>query len=167
MDLKQTAKVFKGLSLFTSTDKTRLMLNHVYVRDDKTLDATDGHRLIRVTIPEGHNLPTGFYDPKKAQAMCKADVVPSPVQADAAWEYPDFLRVMPRKDDMGAATRFLGVDTRYLADCAEGIQTALAPFGFDHAVRIQLPDNQMEPVRMDAEAFSGATAVVILMPRRI
>lgn len=170
MDLKQTAKLFKALENFTSDDKTRPMLHHVYVSGPTRIEATDGHKLIRLDVPKGHGLLAGFYDTKKAAAMAKADMEPTPITVTDSWTWPEFDRVIPRIDDERKVAAFAGFNARYVAECMDGIQGALAPFDYSTkspAVKFRMGEGEMDPLRMDADAHGDATAVVVLMPMRV
>lgn len=170
MDRKQTAKMFKALENFTSPDKTRLILNHVYVPTPTRIEATDGHKLIRLDVPKGHGLLAGFYDPKKAAATAKADLEPTPISTQESWTWPDFDLVIPKIEKDRKAAPLAGFNARYMVECMEGIQGALAPFDYStksHAVIFRMGENEMSPLRMDADAHGDATAVVVLMPMRV
>lgn len=171
MDKKQTAKMFKALENFTSDDKTtRLMLTHVFVPGPTRIEATDGHKLIRLDVKNGHGLATGFYDPKKAVAMAKADMDPLPVTPEASWTWPDFDPIIPNIDDERKAAPMAGFNARYVVECMEGIQGALSPFDYSTkspAVKFRMGKTEMDALRLDADAHGDATAVVVLMPMRV
>jgi hypothetical protein len=170
MNTKDTAKLFKALENFTSDDKTRPMLAHVFVPGPNRIEATDGHKLIRLEVKAGHGLATGFYDPKKAAATAKADMLPAPITQDASWLWPATDQVIPKVENDRKGAVLAGFNARYMAECMEGICGALAPWGFSSkspSVTFRMGEDAMSPLRMDADAYGEATAVVVLMPMRV
>lgn len=90
METKELVRIFKAVADNVSDDRTRGGLTHVFAKDARVLEATDGHALIRVTLPgDGHGLAPGYYEPKQATALLKAGVVPQPVALDYQWPSTD------------------------------------------------------------------------------
>lgn len=173
MNLKDMGKLFRGISNFTSANKLRVRLNYAFVPDAHTIEAADGHKLIRLKCPgDGHGLDRGFYDVKKAQALCKAEILPTPETVPLSdgslpSDWPAFDAIIPKREDGGAAVRALGLDPRYLAEVCDGMIAVLSPWGAISGVRVQMPDDATGPVRLDADLYGEGSAVVVLMPMRI
>lgn len=176
MEAKEWAKVFRGLENFTSDDKTRLMLNHVHVPDERHIEATDGHKLIRVETKAPHGLAPGFYEPKQTIALCKAGLAPQPVaQATVAangWTYPDFSIVIPKLPEEGEEVKvapMVGLSLAYLAEIGEGMAAVLGPWGVGKSLgaKVRFGESELSPIRFDAQAHDEASAVVVLMPMRV
>jgi hypothetical protein len=167
MDNKQRAKLFKALENFTSTDKTRPMLHHVYVKGVDRIEATDGHKLIQVNVKGGHGLAPGFYDGKKALALLKADVEPQPVPGEPHWEWPDFNRVIPAVRE-GVGALWIDISPALLADCCEGIRGALDALDAPkQGMKVRPGENEMEPIRFDAKTWDESEITAVLMPMRV
>lgn len=175
MELKELAKVFRGLENFTSDDKTRLMFNHVHVISDTRIEASDGHKLIRLDTRASHGLTPGFYDTKQAAALCKAGVAPTPILAqkvqENGWTWPDMDMVIPphREGPEAAGAPAVGLSLAYLGEIIDGLISVLGCWGFGRSAgaTVRFGRTAVDPVRFDANAHGEATAVVVLMPMRL
>lgn len=166
MQLKHLGKLLSGVGYFVSQDTTRQMLCHAFVPNETTVEAADGHKLIRVTVPKGHGLAAGYYDVNRSLALCKAEVIPSPVIPAESWQWPQLDLVIPPRVEAGEGVPGMLLDMRYVVETVTGMRHALAPFGHDNGVRVQFPGDVRSAVRFDAVAEGGmASAVAVLMPR--
>lgn len=175
MELKEWAKVFRGLQNFTSGDKTPLMLNHVYVASDTRIEATDGHKLIRLDVKAPHGWAPGFYEPKQAIALLKAGVQPQPVARETVkqncWEWPNTDAVIPaiREGEDAKGAPVVGLCLAYLAEIGEGLAAILGVWGYSKSsgAKVRVGETETDPVRFDADAYGEVSAVVVLMPMRL
>lgn len=165
METKQLARIFKAVASHVSKDVTRRHLTRVAVTSDRRLEATDGHRAIRVDTDPPHGLSVGLYDPKQALALLKAGVMPQPVEQLSAGMWPDFDQVIPAREE-APTIRALHLNPLYVAQSAE----ALADVADNKktAVRFQTGGNALDPVRLDvASPLSPvAAALAVIMPVR-
>lgn len=164
MESKRLAQIFKALDSHVSTDETRHNLCHVYADSETVLVATDGHRLLEVTIPAGHGLARGFYDSRKSLARLRANVAPEPAQVDAL--FPDYRQAIPRIDDdcaLVAASR-VALNPEYLADACQSLALVQGKTKLPR-MRWTMPSEEISPVVMSAQG-DDASALVVLMPIR-
>lgn len=164
METKELARIFKAVADNVSDDKSRNGLTHVFAKDASTLEATDGHALIRVSFPvDGHGLTPGFYEPKQSVALLKASVLPQPVALDYQWPQTD--QVIPR----------IGNDCELTSD-GIGFNPALLARVLDSAAKIANDKiltrsrftftDEHSPARIDIETiYIRVTAVVMPMRR--
>lgn len=162
MENKRLAQIFKALDSHVSTDETRYNLCHVYADSETVLVATDGHRLLEVTIPAGHGLARGFYDSRASLARLKANVAPELAPLDE--RFPDYRQVIPRIDD-GAelvASSRIALNPEYLADACKALSIVQGK-GKMPSIKWTMPSDRLAPVRLDV-AGDDASAVAVVMP---
>lgn len=164
MDNKRLAQIFKALNSHVSTDETRYNLCHVYADNETVLVATDGHRLLEVTIPSGHGLARGFYDSRASLARLRANVAPEPTQVDAL--FPDYRQAIPRIDDDASAVAAarVALNPEYLADACQALAIVQGKSKVPR-IRWTMPSEEISPVVMTAKG-DDASALVVLMPLR-
>lgn len=163
MTNKELARIIKAVGANASKDDMRQNLQRIHAPDANTLEATDGAALIRVTLPgEGHGLAPGFYEPKRALALLKADVVPQP-EFGVLW--PNVDAVIPHEGMACELTShgalfnpelFARVldSVHVLVECKPPTPVRMA-FGAP-----------LDPVRLDAKSTDGVTVVAVIMPMR-
>lgn len=162
MTHRELAKIIKAVGANASKDDRR-NLQHIHVRDAHTLEATDGAALLRVTLPgQGHGLALGFYDPKRALALLKADVLPQP-ELGVLW--PNTDAVIPREDTPCEISSH-GVLFRpeLFARVLDSVH-ALVECKPPTPVRLAFGD-PLAPVRLDARSADGVVVVAVVMPMR-
>lgn len=164
METKELARIFKAVASHASKDVTRRHLTRVAVTTDRRLEATDGHRAIRVDTDPPHGLAVGLYDPKRALALLKAGIMPQPIEALPS-DWPLFDRVIPAVRTQGAAAPRLGIHPSYIAAAAEAAAEA-AGLEKGAGIWMQAGEHALDPVRLDATG-PGASAVAIVMPMRL
>lgn len=160
---KAMIAALKALLTHVSKDVTRPHLRSIYVRADGTLDATDGHRLLRVRLATAHGLPEGFYDAKASLARIKANLRPEPRADMQGYTYPDFEQVIPRNDITGEIARMVAVNPSYLSDAADAL--AKVTGASKPKIQMRLGTSDLDPIRLDATGDLG-TAIALVMPMR-
>lgn len=161
MESKSLARIIRAVATHASKDVTRRHLTFVAVTSDRRIEATDGHRAIRVDTDPPHGLPVGLYDAKRLIALLKADVTPTAPDATfETYSWPTFDNIIPKREE-APAVRALHVNPLYLAQSAE----ALADVADDKRapVRFQTGGDALDPVRLDV-ASPIASALAIIMP---
>jgi hypothetical protein len=160
MDTKQLTVAIKALAKITSRDSGRENIRHVHVFGAHTLEATNGHALLRVATSEPLDLAPGLYDPKMTLARLKAGVAPEPV-ADAP-QYPDTETLIasivagesPAAPQNNWTPGLLATVFSALDDLTDGgVATAY------HAA------HPGDPMRVEARG-DGLQVTAIIMPRR-
>jgi len=159
METKALVRIVRAVASHVSKDITRYNITRIAVTSDRRIEATDGHRAIRVDTDPPHGLPVGLYDAKKLISLLKADVMP--VAADAPLlDWPIFDNVIPKREE-AATVRALHVNPLYLAQSAEALADVVddkrAP------VRLQTGADNLDPIRLDV-AGPLASALAIIMP---
>lgn len=164
MESKRLAQIFKALDSHVSTDETQYNMCHVYADNETTLVATDGRRLLEVTIPAGHGLARGFYDSRASLARLRANVAPELAQVDAL--FPDYRQAIPRIDDDSAlvAASRVALNPEYLADACQALAIVQGKTKLPR-IRWTMPSEEISPVVMTAKG-DDASALVVLMPIR-
>jgi DNA polymerase III sliding clamp (beta) subunit (PCNA family) len=170
-----------------SSDVTRYSINGVRFEADKLI-ATDGHRLHMVTGSKVSEAEAPNESVTIESEACKriisamgtkdtalivdtSDIdgsakvrVSSGVELTCEviqGEYPNYSQVIPERSD---TKKRLIVNARYLKSLceaaikAEGMSKSKAP------ILIELPDDELSPIRVDGQALHSFTAV--LMPQR-
>lgn len=163
METKELARIFKAVTTHVSKDVTRSHLTRVAVTSDRRLEATDGHRAIRVDTDPPHGLAVGLYDVKKSLALLKAGILPQPEEALPSY-WPAFDRVIPALCDEGTARR-LGIRPAYIAAAAEAV-TEAAGLDKSTGIYLQAGKDALDPIRLDATG-QNARAVAVVMPMRL
>lgn len=160
MESKSLARIIRAVATHVSKDVTRRHLMFVAVTSNRRIEATDGHRAIRVDTDPPHGLPVGLYDPKRLLALLKADVAPTPDATFETYSWPTFDNIIPKREE-APAVRALHVNPLYLAQSAE----ALADVADDKRapVRFQTGGDALDPVRLDV-ASPIASALAVIMP---
>ena len=173
---KTLAALFRAVSLCASTDKTHPTLRHILVTGERSavLVATDGTCLIRVVLGEQSTtgLVPGLYAPKESIARLKAGGAPVPSQEYKAETFPQYDRVIPelRTSDAPVPPCHPRFDPALLARVMDAVDGALTD-ARETAVRIQLGDSALSPMRLDAKGFVGndahdALVTAVVMPVR-
>lgn len=167
--VKSISAILRCLQEYTSEDPTRSNLNTVHCAlDGISLEATDGHRAIRVvvndpnlweTVGEGTRL-----DAKKALALVKAGMLPTREKAD--FDFPELSRVFPRKEP-SQVSNHCGFDSALLASSLDAIAKLGKALGLKQAgVKVQFPGEEHAPIRIDAD-FYGVSVIAVVMPMRL
>jgi hypothetical protein len=159
MESKSLVRIVRAVASHVSKDVTRRNITCLAVTSDRRIEATDGHRAIRVDTDPPHGLPVGLYDAKKLIALLKADVMP--IAADAPLlNWPTLDSVIPKREE-NATVRALHVNPLYLAQSAEALADVVddkrAP------VRFQTGADDLDPIRLDV-AGPLASALAVIMP---
>lgn len=161
METKELARIFKAVADNVSREIGRDTC-YIYAKNRHMLEATDGHALIRVTLPgDGHDFTPGFYEPKQSFALLKAGVIPKQVDAELSWPHTD--QVIPS----------VGGDCELTSD-GIGFNAALLARILDSVARITGDQVRtrftfschLSPARIDAES-NGIHVVAVVMPMRI
>lgn len=151
-------KILKALGALTC----KIRYPYVNVRDDGTVEATNGAALIKIT-GYAHTLSPGQYDVKKAIAKIKADVAPEPV-ADAD-TFPNADRVIVGESEDGGAPH--GMDAGLMVDVWGALNTIASALGARalNVYRVQ-PGTASVATRISAE-MDGVNVVCVVMPCRL
>lgn len=162
MESKSLIRIIRAVATHVGRDTTRLHLSYLAVTSDRRIEATDGHRAIRVDTDPPHGLPVGLYEPKRLLALLKADVAPTPDAGFDVYHWPTFDDVIPAREE-APSIRALHVNPAYLAQSAD----ALSDVADDKCapVRFQLGADALDPVRLDI-ASPLASALAVIMPVR-
>ena len=159
MENKSLVRIIKAVATHCSKDVFRPHLTRLAVTSDRRIEATDGHRAIRVDTNPPHGLPVGLYEPKKLLALLKADIMPA--AADAALiDWPTFDTIIPKQEKTPTSVVF--VNPLYVAQSAEALAEA-TDMGKNPCVRIQSGTDNSAPMRLDATG-TLASAVAVIMP---
>jgi hypothetical protein len=161
MENKSLVRIIKAVATHVSKDKTRSHLMCVAVTSDRRIEATDGHRAIRVDTDPPHGLPVGLYEPKKLLALLKADIIPS--VADAALTYwPTLDNVIPEKATTPAVVCY--ANPLYIAQSAEALNDVVDGDKCT-PLRIQLGADALDTIRLDVKG-NQASGIALIMPMR-
>ena len=179
---KTLAALFKALDAHTSSDITRSHIAGVCVQhlDDNVIrfEATDGHALLRVTVPRtwfavDDAAPlapaAGVYTAKEAAARLALGDAPAPLADPGAWPLTD--QIVPHETlAPGAAC---GFDPTLLGGLLDTIEKIAVAFGCQRrgVVRLQLGQGGLDPSRLDRHLYAGhvdhVTIVGVIMPMRL
>jgi hypothetical protein len=161
MESKSLIRIIRAVATHVSKDRTGSHLMYIAVTSDRRIEATDGHRAIRVDTDPPHGLPIGLYDPKRLLALLKADTIPS--VADAALTYwPTFDSVIPEKATKPAVVCY--ANPLYIAQSAEALNDVV--YGDKRTpLRIQLGADKLDAIRLDVKG-NQASGIAVIMPMR-
>ena len=167
MSPKILARIIRAAGLCTTKAKGERFA-HVYAATAHRIEATDGHRMIRIDTVDAHGLTAGrYYAPADAVKRLAADTDPRPVTLDDRW--PDTDQVQPRKADGDGPCEALTVDPRSLATTAEAVALALgipATVKGAHVPHVEVRFfDSLAPARISG-TFDGVTVTALLMPVR-
>lgn len=167
---KALMKLFKGMEHFTSDDKSRPYLHHVYIPDRSRAEATDGHMAVRFLQHDecGHGLEPGFYLPKDALARLAADILPTPTKPLTAYDWPNFDLVFPTVPYPTEDTlvEYTYLSAKFLARVMDGLALLMAPWNSDPAVKTRTPPDATGPTRFEVGELKMVSVTAVLMPRR-
>lgn len=165
MDTKRLISILRGAADFASDDNvTRRHLTHLHVPTANRIEATDGHRLVRIDCETPHGLPVGYVDPKAALARVKANAPVELVPDDA--KYPDFDNVLAGTDAVADKPEPIGINPILLADVAGALANVIgAGAKVSRACKVNVR-GKLDPIRFDAASSDGVRAVALLMPMR-
>jgi hypothetical protein len=160
MESKSLIRIIRAVATHCAKDGYRKHLTYIAVTSDRRIEATDGHRAIRVDTDPPHGLPVGLYEPKKLLALLKADIMPT--VADAALTYwPTLDNVIPEKATVPAVV--CHANPRYIAQSADALSDvagdSVAP------LRIQLGADALDTIRLDVKG-AQASGIALIMPMR-
>jgi hypothetical protein len=179
---KTLAAVFRALDAHTSSDITRSHLAGVCVQlDDNVIrfEATDGHALVRVTVPgpwfavdDAASLApaAGVYTAKEAATRIGLGDAPAPLADPGPWPLTD--QIVPHETlAPGAAC---GFDPTLLGGLLDTIEKIAVAFGAQRrgVVRLQLGQGALDPCRLARHLYAAGhvdhvTIVGVVMPMRL
>jgi len=158
MEPKSLIRIIKAVATHVSKDSTRSHLMRVAVTSDRRIEATDGHRAIRVDTDPPHGLPVGLYEPKKLLALLKADILPTVADA-ALTRWPALDNVIPERADTPVVV--CHANPRYVAQSADALSDvagdSIAP------IRIQPGADALGTIRLDIKG-AQASGIALIMP---
>jgi len=161
--VKTLLNAFKALATHACDDVTRPHLSGICARDAHTLEATDGHRFLRVRLNAAHNLTPGRYPAKPSIARLRAGVMPEMIP-DNGLQWPDTDQIIPARESAEhKAARIVALNFEYLADASNALVLAVGKYR--NECKVQFPTNPLDPIRMDAKS-DDAEAVAVIMPMR-
>lgn len=166
MESKSLVRIIRAVATHASKDVTRRNLTFVAVTSDRRIEATDGHRAIRVDTDPPHGLPVGLYDAKRLIALLKTDVMPTAPDATfETYSWPTFDNIIPKREE-APTIRALHLNPLYVAQSAEALADVVD--NKRAAVRFQTGGDALDPVRLDvASPLSPvAAALAVIMPVR-
>jgi hypothetical protein len=161
MENKTLIRIVKAVASHVSKDKFRPHLGFIAVTSDRRLEATDGHRAIRVDTDPPHGLPVGFYEPKKLLALLKTGAMPEAGSLPNGYTWPSFDPIIPAREEAPAAVPY--VNPSYVAESASALAEILN--NKRPAIRLQPGADALSPMRLDAHG-EYASAVAVIMPVR-
>jgi hypothetical protein len=132
----------KDITPFLSTSNIKPELAHIYVHDGIAV-ATDSYRLAEIKLDDfcKENIPNGYYEKKKWQAMCKAynkktkDITAfmhAIIENNAVmqekskdYNYPDYKQIIPQENTLTPFTNDMKFNKVFLSDFMELMQHPL------------------------------------------
>ena len=168
-----------------SKDATRPHLQSLQIQASEgvvAVNATDGHRLHRVTFTGGGNFSRLFYVSKKVSKNALAEVsddggvltltdgasVTTIAAYDSAMQFPKVTQVIPRPRAVACAGP-VGVNSQYIASACESAALVASPK--TGGVRLLIGADVLDPVQIDADSVEFAPLNLafkaIVMPMRM
>ena len=176
---REVSALLSLLAEFCSDDPRRAALAFAHIdAEGKTLAATDGHRVVEVSLENALQTDVlgSALDCAKALARLKAGLLPERSSLPEGYTFPEYQQVIPAKLDTHEQAEekprplafgtfdpaLLGSSLAAIAKCQK------AHHGRQQAVRLQLSSDGLAPARLDGDwystAFGRVTVRAAVMP---